>query len=213
MHPRAGGVPEEDVARYASGLAPLASSLGGREARAGLAAAFAALACLQPDLALTAELLAGLNAMSATEVGCPQGSGACAPGKIAANTRHLWLQHAWECKQRQTAIRRTPCDEGAVCISSHHVFPGLGIYCSVARWGASPSSASRTANPDPAPAQVDALDYDVRMRAYARLLPEAWAAMAPVQALPLLHACLADLRNADDLALRHAASQVPRGFL
>lgn len=58
----------EDVVRYAAALAPLASSLGGREARAALASAFTALAGLQPDLALTAELLTGLNAMSATEV-------------------------------------------------------------------------------------------------------------------------------------------------
>jgi hypothetical protein len=56
--------------------------------------------------------------------------------------------------------------------------------------------------------QVDALDYDARLSAYARLLPGAWAGMAPVQALPLLHAALHDLRNGDDLALRHAASQV-----
>ena len=32
--------------------------------------------------------------------------------------------------------------------------------------------------------------------------------MRPAQALPLLHQCLADLRNDADLALRHAAAQV-----
>jgi hypothetical protein len=64
----AGEVEEEDVGRYATALAPLASSLGGREARAALASAFTALAGLQPDLAPTAELLTKLNAMSATEV-------------------------------------------------------------------------------------------------------------------------------------------------
>ena len=48
----------------------------------------------------------------------------------------------------------------------------------------------------------------MRMSAYQRLLPAAWAGMARWQALPLLHHCLADLRNADDLALRHAAAQV-----
>ena len=55
---------------------------------------------------------------------------------------------------------------------------------------------------------MEALDYDARLGAYSRLLPGTWAGMAPVQALPLLHACLHDLRNGDDLALRHAASQV-----
>ncbi len=54
--------------RFASELAPLAGSLGGREARAALAACYGALAALLPDLALTAELLTGMNAMSATEV-------------------------------------------------------------------------------------------------------------------------------------------------
>ncbi len=56
--------------------------------------------------------------------------------------------------------------------------------------------------------QLDEADYDARMGAYQRLLPAAWAGMARWQALPLLHHCLADLRNADDLALRHAAAQV-----
>lgn len=55
---------------------------------------------------------------------------------------------------------------------------------------------------------MDALDYDARLTAYSRLLPGAWAGMAPVQALPLLHAALHDLRNGNELALRHAASQV-----
>ena len=56
--------------------------------------------------------------------------------------------------------------------------------------------------------QLDEPDYDARMGAYQRLLPAAWAGMARWQALPLLHHSLADLRNADDLALRHAAAQV-----
>ena len=56
--------------------------------------------------------------------------------------------------------------------------------------------------------QLDEADYDARMGAYQRLLPAVWAGMARWQALPLLHHVLADLRNADDLALRHAAAQV-----
>ena len=55
---------------------------------------------------------------------------------------------------------------------------------------------------------MDEVDYDVRMVAYQQLLPGAWAAMERWQALPLLHQALADLRDADDLALRHAAAQV-----
>jgi len=58
------------------------------------------------------------------------------------------------------------------------------------------------------PVQLDEADYDARMGAYQQLLPAAWAGMARWQALPLLHHVLADLRNADDLALRHAAAQV-----
>ena len=58
------------------------------------------------------------------------------------------------------------------------------------------------------PVQMDEVDYDVRMVAYQQLLPGAWAAMERWQALPLLHQALADLRDADDLALRHAAAQV-----
>lgn len=56
--------------------------------------------------------------------------------------------------------------------------------------------------------QMDEVDYDVRMVAYQQLLPEAWATMARWKALPLLYQSLADLRDADDLALRHAAAQV-----
>ena len=55
--------------------------------------------------------------------------------------------------------------------------------------------------------QVDAMDYDRRLQAYSALKPEAWAAMAPVQALPLLHQSLSDMRRPDDLAIRSAAAQ------
>ena len=51
------------------------------------------------------------------------------------------------------------------------------------------------------------MDYDRRLEAYSALKPEAWAAMAPVQALPLLHQSLADMRRPDDLAIRSAAAQ------
>lgn len=56
--------------------------------------------------------------------------------------------------------------------------------------------------------QVEEADYDARLTAYAQLLPGAWAALPPWQAAPLAHAALADLRNPDDIALRHAAAQV-----
>ena len=51
------------------------------------------------------------------------------------------------------------------------------------------------------------MDYDRRLQAYSALRPEAWAAMAPVQALPLLHQSLSDMRRPDDLAIRSAAAQ------
>jgi len=49
-------------------LAPLAGSLNTRDSRAALAAAFAALAKLVPDLQESSALLIDLNAMSTIEV-------------------------------------------------------------------------------------------------------------------------------------------------
>ena len=54
---------------------------------------------------------------------------------------------------------------------------------------------------------MDEPDYDARLGAYAELTEAAWAALGPARAPPLLHQCLADLRRAEDLALRHGASQ------
>lgn len=51
------------------------------------------------------------------------------------------------------------------------------------------------------------------MAAYARLTPEAWQPLSQRQAAALLHTCLHDLRNADDLALRHAGSQALARFV
>lgn len=56
--------------------------------------------------------------------------------------------------------------------------------------------------------QVGEPDYDARLVAYARLTPALWAALPPWRAAPLVHAALADLRDADDIALRSAAAQV-----
>ena len=64
----AGNMQEEQLWRFAADLAPLAGSLDGRDTRAALAAAFAALAKLLPDLQQTSTLLTDLNAMSTTEV-------------------------------------------------------------------------------------------------------------------------------------------------
>ena len=58
----------EQLWRFASDLAPLAGSLNTRDSRAALAAAFAALAKLLPDLQESSALLTDLNAMSTTEV-------------------------------------------------------------------------------------------------------------------------------------------------
>lgn len=61
--------------------------------------------------------------------------------------------------------------------------------------------------------EIDEGDYDRRMAAYAALLPAAWAALTARQAAPLLHQCLHDLRNAGDLALRHAGAQALARFV
>ncbi|PRW58885.1 small subunit processome component 20-like protein [Chlorella sorokiniana] len=61
--------------------------------------------------------------------------------------------------------------------------------------------------------EIDELDYERRMAAYSRLLPAAWQPLSVRQAAPLLHTCLHDLRNAEDLALRHAASQALSRFI
>ena len=58
----------EELSRVAGVLAPLAGSLEGREARAALCRALAALAGLLPALAPAAVELAALNAMSTTQV-------------------------------------------------------------------------------------------------------------------------------------------------
>lgn len=60
---------------------------------------------------------------------------------------------------------------------------------------------------------MDAIDYDIRLAAYGRLRPELWRGMRGVEALPLLHQCMADLRNAEDLALRNAAVQALARFV
>jgi U3 small nucleolar RNA-associated protein 20 len=56
-------------------------------------------------------------------------------------------------------------------------------------------------------AELDEPDYDARMAAYSRLKPDVWAGATPLSLPPLLHTCLRDLKNGDDLALRHAAAQ------
>jgi len=55
--------------------------------------------------------------------------------------------------------------------------------------------------------EVDEADYDARMGAYALLTPEKWTALSMLAGAPLVQHCARDLRNADDLALRHAAAQ------
>lgn len=64
----AGPAQTEQLWKFGANLAPLAGSLSSRDSRAALAAAFAALAKLLPDLQESAALLTDLNAMSATEV-------------------------------------------------------------------------------------------------------------------------------------------------
>jgi Down-regulated in metastasis len=56
--------------------------------------------------------------------------------------------------------------------------------------------------------QVDEVDYDTRLGAYGQLTVAFWSGVPPWAAMPLAHHCFRDLRNADDLALRHASAQV-----
>ena len=61
--------------------------------------------------------------------------------------------------------------------------------------------------------QIDAMDYDKRLQAYSSLKAEVWARMVPVQALPLLHQSVSDMRRTDDLAIRSAAAQALGRFI
>ena len=54
----------------------------------------------------------------------------------------------------------------------------------------------------PPPRLLPQPDYERRLTAYARLTPELWSGLTQRQALPVMLACLHDLRNPDDLALR-----------
>jgi U3 small nucleolar RNA-associated protein 20 len=60
---------------------------------------------------------------------------------------------------------------------------------------------------------IDDVDYEARTAAYAQLTPAAWAALSPLAAPPLLQHAARDLRNGDDLALRHAAAQALGHFV
>ncbi|KAK9840687.1 hypothetical protein WJX84_003409, partial [Apatococcus fuscideae] len=60
---------------------------------------------------------------------------------------------------------------------------------------------------------VDELDYDRRMEAYGKLDIAFWSAATPLETTLLLHRCVADLRNAGDLSLRHSAAQALARFV
>lgn len=51
-------------------------------------------------------------------------------------------------------------------------------------------------------------DYESTMVAYGEMTQEMWSGMKKMQGLLLMQQCFWDLRNPDDLALRHAAAQV-----
>lgn len=55
--------------------------------------------------------------------------------------------------------------------------------------------------------ELDEPDYDVRIASYRKLTPTLWSSISIVAGAPLVQHCARDLRNNDDLALRHAASQ------
>jgi hypothetical protein len=56
--------------------------------------------------------------------------------------------------------------------------------------------------------EVDGVDYDTRLDGYRELKAPAWLGLGGGSdgAAPLVHHCFADLRNADDLVLRHGAA-------
>ncbi len=55
---------------------------------------------------------------------------------------------------------------------------------------------------------IGEMDYDSSLAAYSELQTGFWMELKKNQGLPLMHQCFWDLRNPDDLALRHAAAQV-----
>ncbi|KAL0044331.1 hypothetical protein WJX82_000142 [Trebouxia sp. C0006] len=54
---------------------------------------------------------------------------------------------------------------------------------------------------------IGEMDYDSSLAAYSELHTGFWIELKKKQGLPLMHQCFWDLRNPDDLALRHAAAQ------
>ncbi|KAL0018407.1 hypothetical protein WJX79_009395 [Trebouxia sp. C0005] len=54
---------------------------------------------------------------------------------------------------------------------------------------------------------IGEMDYDSSLAAYNELQTGFWMDLKKNQGLPLMHQCFWDLRNPDDLALRHAAAQ------
>jgi len=55
---------------------------------------------------------------------------------------------------------------------------------------------------------IGEIDYDSSLAAYSELQTGFWMELKKNQGLPLMHQCFWDLRNPNDLALRHAAAQV-----
>lgn len=55
--------------------------------------------------------------------------------------------------------------------------------------------------------ELDEPDYESRMSAYGKLTVATWSELTFLAAAPLVQHCARDLRNPDDLALRHAAAQ------
>ena len=55
---------------------------------------------------------------------------------------------------------------------------------------------------------IGEIDYDSSLAAYAEMQQGLWVQLKGNAGLPLMHQCFWDLRNPNDLALRHAAAQV-----
>ena len=186
------GGQEERRLGVAEALAPLAGSIEDRRAGLALAAGFRALADLLPPLQPAARLLTGLTAVSATEV------------------KHRALSSALA---SLTGTQFAANGQSDLHLTATH---GLGL-CNLAEAEGIFEEARLCKQSDVSPplvAQVDEVDYEARLAAYRQLQPATWRSIgAAGGAAVLLQRCFLDLRNGDDLTLRHAAAQALARFL
>ena len=165
------------------GLGRSARSAGGGLARAGAAAAVPAARCAPAGRAGRAVDAAGAS--------CLQGLPSLLPMTWGA-----W-QHGQHGQQRAARIRWT---HAVGWLESTSMPPALSW---PRRHRLSSHVHSRSSLEG---LQVGEPDYDRRLAAFRALNAGLWAGLDDPSALALAHRCAADLRNAGDLPLRHAAA-------